>query len=346
MSVFSDERIIEALKDFVSVVQDTSLQNHPEDDELSKFFRSAIRKAGHLTRQNITDFSFEGVKPMRHGVTTQGLYMFNAAGESYGGLNTNNSVDDVLEVLAYAKRAYEKSPPEKLTELPYVASTVPTPPDGTMIARVFTRITPVPVGCSDLNKMLGRDHLWVLNQEIDALSRGEVPDSFARRVARHHLVDNIRGEPGKWRPDHVKSLNISASVVAGSPDPATVPDPERVSSEIRVALTGDFSLLSPAGFGELPNGDPLPERGYIGTIEGEIVIHDGAVQSFRLLADGEHWGGSRNNSSATPEGKFPLKVAFVLAEKDLARTVPPHGMRRWRSSQEDYYCMTLEDVGN
>ena len=79
MSVFSDERIIDALKDFVSVVQDTSLQSHPVDDELSKFFRRAIRKAVHLTGQNITDFSFAGVKPTRHGVTTQGLYMFNAA---------------------------------------------------------------------------------------------------------------------------------------------------------------------------------------------------------------------------------------------------------------------------
>jgi len=80
VSVFSDQRIIDALRDFVSVVQDTSLQNHTEDDELSQFFRNAIRKAKFLTRQNITDFSFAGVKPTRHGVTTQGLYMFNAAG--------------------------------------------------------------------------------------------------------------------------------------------------------------------------------------------------------------------------------------------------------------------------
>jgi hypothetical protein len=333
VSVFSDERIIDALKDFVSVVQGTELQNHPVDDDLSKFFRSAIRKASHLPRQNITDFSFEGVKPLRHGVTTQGLYMFNAAGESYGGLNTNNGVEDVLRVLADAKRAYEESPPATLTDMKYVASSLPTLPEGAIVVRAFTRITPVPVGCSDLNKMIGRDHLWVLGQEIDALSRGEVPDSFAYRVVRHHLVDNIRGEPGKWRRDHVKSLDMSSDIVESGGD-------------IRVTLTGDFSLLSPAGFGELPNGDLLPERGYIGAIEGEIVIRDGAVRSFRLLADGQHWGGSRNNSSATPEGKFPLKVAFVLAKTDLARTVPPHGLRRWRSNQEDYYGMPLEDVHN
>ena len=91
----------------------------------------------------------------------------------------------------------------------------------------------------------------------------------------------------------------------------------------------------------------MPERGYVGTIEGELVIAagDGEVRSFRMLADGQHWGVSKNNSVAVPEGKFPLKVAFVLAESDLARTVPPHGMRRWRANQEDYYGMTLEDVG-
>ena len=82
MSVFSDQRVIDALKDFVSVVQDTSLQNHPDDDELSKFFRSAIQNAPHLVMQRITDFSFVGVKPSAHGVTAQGLYTFNAAGDS------------------------------------------------------------------------------------------------------------------------------------------------------------------------------------------------------------------------------------------------------------------------
>ncbi len=334
MAVFSNERVIAALKNFVSVVQDTSLQNHPEDDELSQFFRNAIRNASHLVRQNITDFSFAGVKPTRHGVTTQGLYMFNAAGESYGGLNTNNDVDEVLRLLADAKRAYEESPPERLTDLKYVASTLPTPPEGTMIARVYTRITPVPIGCSDLNKMLGRDHLWVLRREIDDLARGVVPDSFAYRVVRHHLVDNIRGEPGKWSREQVKSLKMTA---------------ERSESgdEIRIRLAGEFSLLATAGFGNDPGGNPLPERGYVGAIEGELVIGaaDGEVRSFQMLADGEHWGVSKNNASAVPEGKFPLKVSFVLAEDDLARTVPPHAMRRWRANQEDYYGMTLQEVG-
>ena len=203
-----------------------------------------------------------------------------------------------------------------------------------MIVRTFTRITPVSLGCSDLNKMVGRDHLWVLRREIDDLARGVVPDSFAYRVARHHLVDNIRGEPGKWTLEQVKSLKMTA---------------ERSESgdEICIRLSGEFSLLAAAGFGNDPGGKSLPERGYAGTIEGELVIGaaDGDVRGFQMLADGEHWGVSKNNASGAPEGKFPLKVAFILAEDDLARTVPPHGMRRWRANQEDYYGMVLEDAG-
>lgn len=333
MSVFSDERVIDALKDFVSVVQDTSLQNHPVDDELSKFFRKAIRNGSHLELQNINDFSFDAVKPSRHGVTTQGLYMFNAAGDSYGGLNTNNGVEAVLQVLTDAKRAFDESPPETLTDLDYIASTTPTLPEGAIIVRTFTRITPVPIGCSDVNKMVGRDHLWVLRSEVNALSRGEVPDSFAYRIVRHHLVDNIRGEPGKWNLSHVKELNIKA---------------DRVESggEIRVKLSGNFSLLSPEGFGKNPGGDPLPERGYAGTIEGELVMgsENKEIHAFRMLADGQHWGVSKNNAVGVPEGKYPLKIAFVLAESDLTRAVPPHGIRRWRSSQEDYFGMSLEDI--
>lgn len=331
MSVFSDERIIEALKDFVSVAVDTSLQNHPDDDELSKFFRNAIQKAEHLPRQNITDFSFDGVKPLRHGITTQGLYTFNATGKAYGGLNTNNNVENVLRVLDDAKRLHVESPPNKLAELDYVASSIPTLPEGAIIARVFTRITPVPVGCSDLNKMVGRDHMWILRQEIDSLSRGVVPDSFATRIARHHLVDNIRGEPGKWRSDHIQSLELSAAL-------------EESGGKTRVALTGEFSMLSPSGFGKDPGGNLLPERGYTGTIEGELVISNGDIQSFQLIADGQHWGVSKNNAVAVPEGRYPLKVAFVLAKTNLENTVPPHGMRRWRDNQENYYCMSLDDL--
>jgi len=321
------------LRDFVSVVQDTSLQNHTEDDELSQFFRNAIRKAKFLTRQNITDFSFAGVKPTRHGVTTQGLYMFNAAGESYGGLNTNNNVEEVLRSLAYAKKLFDESPPEKLNNLTYVASTMPTPPEGTMVARVFTRITPLPLGCNTLNKMVGRDHLWVLGREIEDLSRGKVPDSFAYRIARQHLVDNIRGEPGKWRREDVKVLNLTA-------------ESKESGGEIRIALKGEFSLLSPEGFNTDPGGKPLPERGYVGTIEGELVVSasDLDVQEFRLLAEGIHWGISSNNGTAVPEGKFPLKVVFVLAKENIENTVPPHDMRRWQSNQEEYYGMPLEEI--
>ncbi len=333
MSVFSDQRIIDTLKDFVAVVQDTSLQNHTSDDELSKFFRSSISKAKFLSRQNITDFSFVGVKPTKHGVTTQGLYMFNAAGESYGGLNTNNDVDEVLRALAYAKKQFDESPPEKLDHIKYIASTLPTPPEGAVIARTFTRITPLPEGCSTLNNMVGRDHVWILRREIDALRRGEVPDSFAYRIARHHLVDNIRGEPGKWRHEHVKSLRMSA-------------ERREVGGSVYIVIRGAFSMLSPAGFGNDPGGNPLPERGYVGNIRGELEIGvaDGEVRMFRMIGEGIHWGVSKNNAVAVPEGKYPLNVAFVLANDDLARSVPPHGMRRWRSNQEDYYGMALEDI--
>ena len=333
MSVFSDERVIEALTDFVAVVQDTSLQNHPTDDELSKFFRSSIQKADHLTRQNITDFSFAGVKPSQHGVTTQGLYTFNAVGEPYGGLNTNDSVEDVLRALNYAKRLFAESPPERLTHLEYVPSTLPTPPERAVIVSTYTRITPLPEGCSTLNNMVGRDYLWILRREVDALRRGEVPDSLAQRIARHHLVDNIRGEPGKWSPDQIQELSMTA---------------ERAESdgEIRVSLKGAFSLLAEAGFGESPSGEPLPERGYVGTLEGELIVNasGGEVRAFRMLAEGEHWGVSKNNASSVPEGRFPLKVAMVLAQDEHARAVPPHSMRRWRSSQEDYYGMPLESI--
>jgi len=333
VSVFSDQRVIDALKDFVSVVQDTSLQNHPDNDELSKFFRSAIQNAPHLVMQNVTDFSFAGVKPSGHGVTTQGLYTFDAAGKSYGGLNTNNNVDDVLKVLENTKRRFDADPPAKLENIEYVASSVPTLPEGAVIARTFTRIRPIPLGCSTLNNMVGRDHLWILSQELDVLRNGYLPETLARRIVRHHLVDNIRGEPGKWRRNQIKELEFSSTI-------------DESGDEVRVSIAGEFSMLAKAGFDLSPAGDPLQERGYKGTFEAEVVCSgaDGELQEFQFLAEGLHWGVSKNNASSVPDGEFPLKVAIVLAKDGLSRTVPPHGMRRWRSNQENYYGMSLEDA--
>src|SRR5689334_1726459 len=56
---------------------------------------------------------------------------------------------------------------------------------------------------------LGRDHLWLRKDEAEALGRGVLPDSVARRLARFHLVDNTRGEPPMWRDDEVKELRLT-----------------------------------------------------------------------------------------------------------------------------------------
>lgn len=311
MAVFSDRRVQAALEDFVSVAQNCAYtQTYGNDDEHSKFFRSVIRKADMNTRRGITDFSFVGMR--RGGFTTQGMYTFSSDGTAYGGMNRQNP-QDVLELLAHAKREHDENPPD----VPYVRgsfpSVKPAAPQGTLFARSFSRITPLPVGANPRNGYVGRDHLWILRDEIGALVNGDFPDSLAWRIALFQLRDNVRGQPAVWQDTHVQRVNFAAV-------------PKRSEESITVSISGDFFMLAPHGRGTAQEGFPLPETGYEGRIEG-LLVYDpsrGQVLDFKMLAEGMHWGRSKHNPDE-PSGKFPLKIAFVLVDDYIARNIPPSG---------------------
>ena len=84
----------------------------------------------------------------------------------------------------------------------------------------------------------------------------------------------------------------------------------------------------------------LPRSGYEGTLEGELVVRGGEVESLRMIADGEAWGESSFTEGA-PKGRFPLKIAFVLAEPDdvTAREVAPYGVA---FDEDGYLAVTLD----
>lgn len=259
-------------------------------------------------RRGITDFSFAGMR--RGGFTTQGMYTFSSDGTAYGGMNRQNP-QDVLDLLAHAKREHDMKPPD----VPYVRGSFPRvkpeAPYGALIARSYSRITPLPVGANPRNAYVGRDHLWILREEIDALVKGDFPDSLARRIALFQLRDNVRGQPAVWNNEHIKRLNFIAV-------------PSRSEGSMTVSISGDFLLTAPYGRGTAQEGFPLPETGYEGRIEG-LLKYDpsrGQVLDFQLLAEGMHWGRSKHNPDE-PSGKFPLKIAFVLVDDDIARNIPP-----------------------
>ena len=53
---------------------------------------------------------------------------------------------------------------------------------------------------------LGRDNLWIRADEHTTLTRGQLPKSLLKRLARYHLVDNTRGETTMWQENEIEKL--------------------------------------------------------------------------------------------------------------------------------------------
>ena len=71
------------------------------------------------------------------------------------------------------------------------------------------------------------------------------------------------------------------------------------------------------------------DRGYEAELLGRIETKGGKVTRLDVVAKGEFWGEGTYTRRA-PKGRFPLAIAFTLADgKDAADTIPPQGSRGW-----------------
>jgi hypothetical protein len=223
---------------------------------------------------------------VEQGHTTQGFYVVAADGTAYG-FNNNRSVERVLGFMAEGLKKFRAAPQPQVnvTELQHQPL---LPPEGASVLRVYTRILPAPEGCNESNKNLQRDHLWVLPAEAAALAKGEVPEALQLRLCRFTLVDAVRGEPDFWQIGQIESKAFS--VVGGK------------------HVSGRFSMRS-------------ARQTLEGTLELVFSVRDGKLADAKGYAECTA-SGSGQWTPGAPEGKFPLKFAFVMAPptKD---TVPP-----------------------
>jgi len=290
-STFADEELTGILRDeFVPVALDVWYEQRRQD-EVGEFYRSVV-------------FQREGTTPER---TTQGLYIFTADGELRRGWN-NRGVNAVKpRVLEELRRLREEEPAVDVPALdgPVDARLDRTVPEGSAVVDVYTRILDADWPATEdtldrtFQRAVGRDHLWILRDEIDALARGTVPSTLARRLARFHLVDGTRGEPPMWWRDHLEVCSISLVEENGA---------SRLRGRV-VARTGDDTR---AGSFDL---------------FGVIEIEDGVLARFDVVALGTFRGEGRWTGGAPP-GEFTLGVAFRLSDPDdVAARVPPQAAR-------------------
>ena len=236
--------------------------------------------------------------------TTQGLYTADASGQLLAFTNNRGA----SRVLGMMNGALKKHRPVKVTAIAKGTPDSrfnPEPPKGGLVVRVTSKVL---AGYEEpeneyrriFQQSLGRDNLWISAIEHAVLAKGQLPQSLLKRIARFHLIDNTRGEPPMWNDNEIKKFE---GTLRNGRLRATV--------HLRTA-----------------KGD----RSYEAELLGHIETKDGKVTRFDVVAKG-HFRGEGTYTRNAPKGRFPLAIAFTLADgKDAADTIPPQGSRGWLPS--------------
>lgn len=239
--------------------------------------------------------------PRNGNGTTQGLFSADAAGRLLGFTNNRGA----KRVLAMMTDSLQKYRPLKVTAISKGAPDErynPSPPKGGLVVCVTTKVLggyekPKNEFRRILQASLGRDNLWIRADEHADLVKGVMPQSLLSRIARFHLVDNTRGEPPMWKLNEI----------------------EKLEGGLQGGLMRASIHLQTEG----------KDRGYELQMFGHIESKGGKVTRFDLIAKGYFWGAG-TYTREPPKGRFPLAIAFTLADgKDPAYAVPPQASRGW-----------------
>lgn len=290
-STFADDEVIALLQQrFIPVAANASHQDWIPDAE-SKFYRQVVyQRAG-----------------IHKGVTSQGFYIFSPDGKLINGWN-NRDTDKVKRLLKAALVNYHgpaQVEPVSATQGRNFSRVLPA---GGRVVDVYSKITDAkwPTAkeqweesfFATFRTSVGRDHLWITQEEMAALTRGTMPDSLTRRIALYHLIDNTRGEPPMWQDAELRAAKITATREGG-----------------KLRLVGDVEAAT-------ANKD----RSYHMKLLGYVETKGDSLVRFDLVARGQFRGHGQYTATSAPVGNFTLAIAFTLADQtNEAAKVPPQG---------------------
>lgn len=225
------------------------------------------------------------------GGRSQGVYIFDASDKLLAFSNTADA-GQVKRLMAKALSSFDRTveAPASVSEPSLSPVTGTTPPKGTTIVTVTSKV----LGGYDKVKgrrteihaaSLGRDHLWIREDEAAALAKGTVPKSLTMRLVRYHLIDNTRGEPPFWQSKDVRAAELI--LTDGK-------------------LSGRVELRSEDG-----------TREFAADLLGHIESAGAQLTRFDIVASGSFRGEGRYTRGAPP-GKYPFAVAFRLTRSSSA----------------------------
>lgn len=270
----------------------------------------STRSGSKLSGKTLKDKDLDLNRQMTQTCDPQGMYICGPDGTPYGFTNDHDP-PDISKFMDRCLFDYQTRPPKRVVVSPEekAAAWSVTPPATAQVLQVLARIPNVPKGCSFLNEGIGRDFCWLYAEEAAALVKRAqakpggfaLPETFARRIARFHLVDDVRGTPDMWAANEVRALSITARTL------------EQSAAQLLIHFEGKFSLS---------NGGS--KRGYTGALSGYLKVdpQTNQIARFRTFVDGKAWGVGTFTPNSPP-GRYRMVIAMVDTKDPAARFVPP-----------------------
>lgn len=284
--------------------------------------------------------------------TRQGTWVFSGSGELLARVNTRD-VEKQLATLAKGLAAFEALPLEKRR---LAADTDLTsghrwedgfPETGLALERIGRELGPEGLSGAP-HPRWNRDFAWFAEDELawaadpDLAVGDRCPlPLVATRLARFHLVDNVRGQTLPFAHDEIEHAELYATLTGiegEGPARRLVFDlAGRTSAEAAPEWLLGESLWKP---------NQVHPHGIVCTLAGEAVYDPTArrFERFELVAVGRRWGRTVMNGRARDDSPGAVAFHFRPTERRIAPTfvavydaawVPQPEVGTWRESPEE-----------
>lgn len=267
---------------------------------------------------------FRGVAEEGHnggrgpGVTRQGIYAATAGGRFLASINTR-SPERMVAMLRQARERWDELTEEERAATRDAGGARPEDryPEEGLALLVHLRDLPREDLPDDWRAdARNLDRAWFQREELAGLlppepgrrrSEGPVEASLVQRLARLHLVDNVRGQAPLFRPECVVEAELSVRVVGVKRGRAQL----EYTGRARLEEQGRWAVEHPGR----RKVEADRQRGYAAALRGEAVwnLEEERFERFELVAAGPRWGATQFNGRYDDEGPAGMGVLFTLA---------------------------------
>ncbi len=285
-------------------------------------------------------FAEEGHYGGRPGSSRQGTYAATPSGVLLASINSNDPARIAAmlqralvkwETLSRAERLLSEDPQNQSAALQRPERFYPK--DG-LVLHVNSRDLPRDAPAAGWRgKAWNQDYAWFTKEEAKQFlpqppqvgQKQELSAPLIERIARCHLVDNVRGQTAPYDAQHIEKARLTVEVLAVDGSVVSL----RLEGQTRAAAEGTWSVRGLRDTRATPQ-----KRGFEARLLGNATydVTKERFLTFELVVVGTRWGGTQFNGRSDDMDPAPLGVLFTLAGNRPGEQVAPAFFRAyaWR----------------